>query len=93
MAIFPSCELILDRQAFAAETGVSFTGLSIVRKGIGWRVILRGQASSGVALYTLTECGNPAEGLQQLYDALVSRHGRQLWSRDKFASTVGRKGG
>ncbi len=86
MAIYSSCELVLDRQAFAQETGVTFKGLSITRQPVGWRVVLRGEAQSGVALYAVTDCGDPVAGLDRLYRALLGRHGRSLWSRDKFRS-------
>lgn len=86
MAIFSSCELVLDRKGFADETGVKFEGLSVTRQPVGWRVVLRGEAASGVALYAVTESGDPAQGLARLYRALLGRHGRSLWSRDKFRS-------
>lgn len=79
------CEVKIDPQAFAFETGYTFRGLTVSEGGGVWRIILRGLSKKGEAVYAMSEHTDIHEGFEALYDALAGEGNNYLWHHDRFA--------
>lgn len=80
------CEVKIDPQAFAFETGYAFRGLTISEGPQGWRIILRATKSDGEDVYSMTEAIDIHEGFEKLYDAVTGKESGYLWHHDRFSS-------
>jgi len=77
--------LNIDILGFAADTGMTFRGLSVTERGDGWNVVIRASNRSGERVYAMVTAVDPMEGVDALFEYVSSRGGVNAWRIDKYA--------